>query len=450
MRAAMFRLCFAICAVLLAMTTGGAQRTAHARPTVQDSTTRTVVVLEFAGPVTPILKTYLEQGIRRGQDSGAAALVLRLDTPGGSVDVTQRIIQTMLGSPVPIIVYIAPAGARAGSAGTFVTLAGHLAAMAPGTSIGAASPIDMTGADVDETLKAKLVNLLSADIENLAARRGDAATEWAIAAVQDAAAATADQALEIGVIDLIAADLPDLLRQANGRSVTVNGTAVTLNTAEAVTVEHAMSGIQRGLNLLADPTLATILLSLGVLGLVVEIRTPGFGFAGILGALALVMAFFGLGQLEANFAGLILMALALVLFIAEAFTPTFGVLSLGGAIAFVLGGALLFDIPGVRVPWATLIALAMVVGGLTVLAGYLALRAQRRPIASGSEALIGMRGRVQADFSAAEQGTVFVMGELWNARLTTGALAAGDNALIVGRDGFTLIVAPVTAPNLQP
>ncbi len=425
-------------------------RPAAARPFPQESSTNTVILLEFAGPVTPVLDSYLAGGIRQAQNSGAAAVVLRLDTPGGSVDVTKRIIQTMLASPVPIIVYVAPAGARAGSAGTFLTLAGHLAVMAPGTSIGAASPVDMAGEDIDETLKAKLVNILSADIENLAARRGDAATEWAIAAVQDAVAATADEALTLGVIDLIAADLPDLLRQAHGRSVTVNGDPVMLDTANATPIPHAMTAMQRSLNLLADPSLATILLSLGVLGLVVEIRTPGLGFAGILGALALIMAFFGLGQLDANLAGLAFMALALALFVAEAFTPTFGVLSAGGAIAFILGGALLFDVPGVRVPWLTLITLAVVVGALTVLAGYLALAAQRRPVATGSEGLIGMRCRVRADFSAGEPGSVFVMGEWWNARLTTGALHAGDEAVIVGREGFTLVVAPGGEPNPHP
>ena len=425
-------------------------RPAAARPFPQESSTNTVILLEFAGPVTPVLDSYLAGGIRQAQNSGAAAVVLRLDTPGGSVDVTKRIIQTMLASPVPIIVYVAPAGARAGSAGTFLTLAGHLAVMAPGTSIGAASPVDMAGEDNDETLNAKLVNILSADIENLAARRGDAATEWAIAAVQDAVAATADEALTLGVIDLIAADLPDLLRQAHGRSVTVNGDPVMLDTANATPIPHAMTAMQRSLNLLADPSLATILLSLGVLGLVVEIRTPGLGFAGILGALALIMAFFGLGQLDANLAGLAFMALALALFVAEAFTPTFGVLSAGGAIAFILGGALLFDVPGVRVPWLTLITLAVVVGALTVLAGYLALAAQRRPVATGSEGLIGMRCRVRADFSAGEPGSVFVMGEWWNARLTTGALHAGDEAVIVGREGFTLVVAPGGEPNPHP
>ena len=405
-----------------------------------------VVVLDFIGPVTPVLDAYLLDGIQLATSSGASAVILRLDTPGGSVEVTKRIIQTMLASPTPIIVYITPSGARAGSAGTFVTLAGHLAAMAPGTSIGAASPVDVTGGDVDATLKAKLTNILSADIENLAARRGDAATQWAVAAVQDAVAATAVEALDLGVIDLIADDLPDLLRQADGRLVTVGSTPVPLDTADALPILFPMSPMQRGLNLLADPSLATILLSLGVLGLVIEIRTPGFGFPGIVGMLALILAFFGLGQLDANLAGLALMAVALALFIAEAFTPTFGVLSTGGIIAFILGGALLFDVPGIGIPWVTLVSLAVVLGGLTILAGYLALKAQRRPVITGDDALIGHLARVKTDFSAGETGSVYLLGEWWNARLTAGTLRAGDQATVVARDGFTLVVERVSPP----
>ena len=293
------------------------------------------------------------------------------------------------------------------------------------------------------TLKAKLTNILSADIENLATRRGKDATEWAVAAVQDAAAATANEALDLGVIDLIADDVPALLRQADGRTVTVGSTPITLDIANATPIQLPMSPIQRGLNLLADPSLATILLSLGVLGLIIEIRTAGFGFAGITGALALIMAFFALGQLDANLTGLALMAVALALFIAEAFTPTFGVLSSGGVIAFILGGALLFDVPGIGVPWVTLVSLAVVLGGLTFLAGYLALKAQLRPVKTGDDALIGRQARVKTDFSAGESGSVFVMGEWWNARLTTGSLQAGDQATIVARDGFTLVVEPI-------
>lgn len=400
----------------------------------------TVYVLTFDGAVTPVLESYLTRAVETAQANGAEAVILQLDTPGGSVEVTKSIVQTILASPVPIVVYVSPAGAHAGSAGTFVTLAGHIAAMAPGTSIGAASPVDISGSDVDATMAAKIKNILSADIENLSARRGDKATEWAIAAVQDAAAATADQALALGVIDLVAADLPDLLAQMEGRTVTVAGQERVLHTANAVSQAEEMTAMQQVLNFLADPSVAAILMSLGVLGLFVEIRSPGFGVPGILGIVSILLAFYGLGQLDANFTGLALMAVALALFVAEAFTPTFGVLAVGGVVAFILGGALLFDTPGIQVPWVTLIVLALALGGFTVFAGAKALAAQRQPVYSGGEGLIGRVATVKAPFSAGETGSVFVQGEWWNARLHEGSLAAGEQVRVTGRDGFTLIV----------
>lgn len=426
----------------LLLTLCWAARPAAAAPPVQQATS-TVYVLTFEGAVTPVLESYLTRAIATGQAMGAEAVILQLDTPGGSVEVTKSIVQQMLASPLPTVVFVAPPGAHAGSAGTFITLAAHIAAMAPGTSIGAAGPVDIDGSDVDETMAAKIKNILSADMENLSARRGDKATEWAIAAVQDAAAATADQALELGVIDLIAADLPDLLQQMDGRSVMVGGESRVLRTANAVSLPVPMTAMQRLLNLLANPTIATLLMSLGMLGLFIEIRTPGFGVPGILGMVSTLMALYGLGLLNANWAGLALIAVALALFVAEAFTPTFGVLSLGGVVAFILGGALLFDTPGLQVPWVTLIILAVALGGFTLFAGVKALAAQRRPAYSGGEGLIGRIATAKAPFHAGETGSVFVHGEWWNAQLTAGALDSGEQARVVGRDGLTLIVSRI-------
>ena len=407
-----------------------------------------VYVLTFSGAVTPILERYLQDGIRAAQATGAEAVILRLDTPGGSVEVTQSIIQVMLASPVPIVVYVAPAGARAGSAGTFITLAAHVAAMAPNTSIGAASPVDLAGGDVDSTLAAKITNILSADIQNLAQRRGEAATEWAVAAVQDAAAATAQEARELGVVDLIAVDMTDLLRQLDGRVVELPDGPHTLRTAAAVSTDVEMPWLQRLLNFVVDPSLASILLSLAILSLFIEIRTPGFGFPGIFGLICLVLAFYALGQLDANLAGLALMAVALALFVAEAFTPTFGVLAAGGVIAFIVGGALLFNTPGIPTPWLTLIVVALALGALTAFVGLKALAAQRRPVRAGGETLIGAHAQVRSAFAAGQLGSVFVQGEWWNARLTQGAVTPDDQVIVVGRDGLTLTVAP--APQLPP
>jgi membrane-bound serine protease (ClpP class) len=367
-----------------------------------------------------------------------------LDTPGGSVEVTKSIVQNMLVAPVPIVVYVSPAGAHAGSAGAFITLAAHVAAMAPNTSIGAASPVELGGEDVGETFASKITNILSADIENLAERRGEAATEWAIAAVRDAAAATAGQALELGVIDMIATDIDHLLEQLDGRLVSLAGGAEReLATAQALVVAVEMTWLQRLINFLADPSIATILLSLGILGLVVEIRTPGFGIPGILGALCLLMAFYGLGQLDANLTGLALMALALALFVAEAFTPTFGVLASGGAIAFALGAVLLFNTTGIPIPWTTIIVVAAALVALAIFVGAKALAAQRSPAITGSEGMIGSVGATKDAFAAGEPGSIFVQGEWWNAQLTDGKLAKGEHARVIGRDGFTLIITRV-------
>ncbi len=413
----------------------------------QASNTDAVYVLTFSGPVTPVLERYLTDGIGAAQANGAQAVILQLDTPGGSVEVTKSIIQVMLASPVPIVVYVTPAGARAGSAGTFITLAGHIAAMAPSTSIGAASPVDIGGGEIDATLAAKITNILSADIENLAQRRGEAATEWAIAAVQDAAAATAQEALELGVIDVIATNLPDLLRRLDGRTVTLPGGEQTLSTADTQPILLEMSVFQRALNFLVDPNLASILLSLGILSLIVEVRSPGFGVAGIVGLICVLLAFYALGQLGANLAGLAFMAVALVLFIAEAFTPTFGVLTTGGGIAFIIGGAILFNTPGLSTPWVTLIALAIILGGLTLFAGMKALSAQNRPILAGGETLIGALAVVKAPFSVGQVGSVFIQGEWWNAKLTQGSVEEHDQVKVVERTGLTLSVVPVSPPS---
>ena len=417
----------------------------HTRAQSTTIESRSVVyVLDFEGPITPILERYLDAAIDAALSADAAAIVLQFDTPGGSVEVTKSITQRMLASPVPIVAYVAPSGAHAGSAGTFIVLAAHAAAMAPGASIGAASPVDISGGDIDATMQAKVENLLSADIENLAARRGEEATEWAIAAVREAAAATAEQALDLGVIDLMAVDVEDLLRQLDGFEVVVQNQTEILDTADAIRIPLELTPLQQFLNFISNPAIATLLLSLGMLGLVVEIRTPGFGFPGIVGFISLLLAFFGLGQLDANFTGMVLMAAALGLFIAEAFTPTFGILALGGIASFFFGAALLFDTPGVSTPWTTIIGAGIAMGAFAVFAGAKALAAQRRKPITGEEALVGQVATAKHAFGADEPGSVFVSGEWWNATLVSGSVEIGEQVRVRGRKGYTLIVEPVS------
>ena len=415
-----------------------ARASAQAVPGTDDR--QVVVVLTFDGAVTPVLHKYIQDGITLAQQLNAQAVILQLDTPGGSVDITKNIVQTMLQSPVPVMVYVSPTGAHAGSAGTFITLAGHVAVMAPGSSIGAASPVGGSGEEIGETMQAKVTNILSADIENLADRRGEAAVEWALRAVQEAAAATAPQALDLGVIDFIAPDLMDLLAQTDGLTVTVLGEERTLHTADAAVEYLDMNPLQGFLNFISNPSIASILLTLGTLGLITELRIPGFGAPGIIGAICLLLAFYALGQLDANFAGLALIGLAIVLLIAELFTPTFGVLAAGGLAAFVFGAALLFDAPGVAVPWGTIISMAGLMGGFILFAGGKALAAQRRQPYSGMEGLINQSATAKIAFGSGETGSVFLAGEWWNAELESGSVEAGERVTVVGQRGYTLIV----------
>lgn len=401
---------------------------------------RVVYLLTFQGAVTPVLDQYIADQIAEAALNNGEAIILQLDTPGGSVEITKSITQKMLASPVPIVVYVAPSGAHAGSAGTFLTLAGHVAAMAPGSSIGAASPVGAAGEDVGETMAAKITNILSADIENLAERRGAAAVEWAIAAVQEAAAATANQALELGVIDLIATDVADLLTQLDGFTVTIQGEPHQLQTAQASIATRDLSPLQEFLNFIANPTIAALLLTLGSAGLLAELWNPGTWIPGIAGAICLLLGLYALGQLDANFAGVALMAVAVALFIAEAFTPTFGALIAAGLVAFLLGAALLFDAPGIETPWGAMVALALFLAAFTFYASAKGLAIQRKPPITGGEALIGQYAHVKQPFAAGEKGSVFIAGEWWNAHLENGAVQPGDEVEILGRTGYTLLV----------
>lgn len=405
-----------------------------------------VYVMTFDGPVNPLLLSYIERGIQQAADRDAEALVLRLDTPGGQVDLTQDIVKLLRASPVPVIVYVWPAGAMAGSAGTFITLAGHAAAMTPGSSIGAASPVGGGGEELGETIQQKLTNILAADIENLAARRGEQAVEWAKNAVISAEAATAEQALALNVVDVVATDVNDLLRQLDGFTVEVQGETRTLDLAGAQTVDVAMTGIEQFLNTvvnaIAIPGIAVLLIVLGVQAIIGEFSQPGGFVAGIAGAIALLLGLFALGILNANWVGLAFIGLAFLLFTLELFTGASGVLTLGGVITLVMGSVILFRGTGVAIPWAAIIGLAVI----TVLFFSFVLskivRAQRQRPFSGSDSLVGKPAVARSELNPA--GKVLVQGELWDAELrNAGGPAPIDTLLVVtAREGFCLFVEP--------
>ena len=401
-------------------------------------TTGAVKLAQFKGPVTPVLAAYIERAIADAEAGGAAALVIELDTPGGSVDITKQITQRMTTASVPVIVYVAPSGAHAGSAGTFITLAGHLAAMAPGSSIGAASPVGSEGADLPETIKKKETNILVADIKNLAARRGDKAVAWAEKAVAEAAAATADEALSLGVVDAVAQDVPDLLRQLDGRTVTVAGETITLRLAGAPVEEIPLGLFQQFLNTITNPTLAAIMLTIGLNAILFELSSPGGYASGVAGVICLLLAFYALGTLNANWAGLGFVVLAFVLFVLDIKAPTHGVLTVGGIASFVFGAYLLFNTPDLEVPWPTIIGLALATAAFFAFAVAKVVAAQRRRPVTGMESLTGQVAEVRQALDPA--GMVYLNGELWKAVSESGPVTAGERVVIAGRKGYQLRV----------
>jgi membrane-bound serine protease (ClpP class) len=419
---------------LLAVTAGGV---AAQTP---DDPSRSVATTTVSGAITPVTAEHLEDTAVETARQGHQALVVLLDTPGGSLDATRRIAQTFLDAPLPIVVYVAPSGADAGSAGTFITYAAHVAAMAPATTIGAATPVDMEGGEVGD----KIVQNAAAFAETLAEER-DRDVDFAIASVVEGRSVTARTALDEGVIDLIATDLQQLLAELDGAEVDVRGVGtVVLATAGATVVELEMTGVRSILAVLADPNLAFIFLSLGTLAILYEIANPGLGLGGVIGVICLVLAMFALSVLPVNWAGAVLMLVAAVMFVTELFIPGVGVGAAGGTAALLLGGLFLFqDQSGVGVDWWVLIPTAAVTFGLAVGAGILVARSRGRTSTAGSDDLVGRRVTVQD--VAAGTPRARVSGTFWRVRPAEGQppLRDGDRVEVVARVNLDLIVARI-------
>ena len=408
------------------------------------------------GAISPASAEFLADAIERAEDEGAAALVVELDTPGGLVDSTRDIVQAILASRVPIIVYVAPSGARAGSAGVFITLAAHVAAMAPSTNIGAATPIQMGGAPMpggpaspDTTggetgdgepgaLERKILNDTIAFIRTISERRGRNA-DWAERAVREGASITETEALAENVVDLLAPSLPALLDQIDGREVEVLDRTVGLDTANAE-VRTIEAGLRfRILDTIANPNIAFVLMLIGIYGIFFELMNPGAILPGVVGGISLLLAFFALQALPVNYAGILLILFALVLFIAEVKVASYGLLTVGGVVAFVLGATMLFDAPGslVRVSWSVILPAALLTAGFFAFVMGLAWRTYRSRPTTGKEALVGERGRVTARIDPV--GAVSVHGELWRARAEE-PIDVGAEIVVVAVDGLTLTV----------
>jgi len=404
----------------------------------------TVATLELDGVISPITVRLVTDAIQRTKADGAAALVIQLDTPGGLERSMRSIVREMLNAPIPVIVYVSPTGARAASAGAFITLAAHVAAMAPATNIGAAHPVAVGGGQIDKESMKKIENDAAAFIRTVALERGRN-VDWAEKAVRQSVSATEREALKLGIIDVIADSLPDLLAKVDGRQVKTSGGTVTLGTKGATAKAIEIGWRDRFLHLITDPNIAYVLLMLGMLGLFFELANPGVIVPGVIGGISLILAFFAFQQLPLNWAGLFLIIFGIVLLVAEIKIVSHGVLTIGGVIAIVLGSLMLVNTPEMplRVSWKVIIPVVGATAGIFVFAVSAGIRAQLRRPATGSEWLIGEVAVVRTPLDP--EGQVFVRGELWRAVSQTGGVGEGKRVRIVGVEGLTLRVEPVSA-----
>lgn len=397
-------------------------------------------MLPYSGVINPVASEYVDKGLEKARALGAQALVLQLDTPGGLDKSMRLIIKSMLASPIPVVVYVAPAGSRAASAGVFITMAAHVAAMAPGTNIGAAHPVALGGGKMDKTMIEKVENDAAAYIRSLAERWGRNA-DWAEEAVRKSVSIQASEAVEKGVVDLLAPSLEELLAKIDGRAIQAGGRTVTLATAGAPVVTISMTLKQRILSFLSHPNVAYLLMLLGFYGIFFELSSPGALFPGIIGGIAIILAAYALQLLPVNWAGLALMALALVLFLLEIKVPSHGALTIGGVVALTLGSLMLFDSPDplLRVSLKVIIPAVVVTSGFFIFLVGKTAQAHRARVTTGREGLVGAEGIVRK--WADGQGTILLRGELWKAE-SQSALESGQEVTVTETDGLTLTVTP--------
>ena len=397
-----------------------------------------VYVARVEGIIAPSLAEFFVSAIRKAEDGGAHAIIFELDTPGG-LDTSMRIIiKEILRSPAPVIIYVSPSGARAASAGAFITIAAHVAAMAPGTNIGAAHPVQMGGGEADEEMNRKVENDAAAYIRGLAERRGRNAT-WAEDAVRKSVSATATEALRLKVIDVVAENRADLLAKIDGRTVETGAGKITLKTKAARIVEVEMSFRDKILSVISNPTIAYILLILGMAGLYFELSTPGAVLPGVLGGICLILAFYAFQTLPINYAGLLLIILGVILFIAEVKVVSHGILTIGGIAALILGSLMLIDSPApfLQISLSAILGVTAATTAFFVFAIGAVFRAHRRQPATGREGLVGQAGVARTCLNP--DGLIFIRGEIWNATCAEG-VEPGEQVQVTSVAGLKLKV----------
>ncbi len=403
----------------------------------------TVYIVTLDGVINPVANDFIRSSIQTAAEEGGECLIIRMDTPGGLMKSMQEIVKTILAAPIPVAVFVAPPGSRAGSAGVFITYSAHVAAMAPGTNIGAAHPVNLgMGADTSQTMTEKITNDAVAFIRSIAEKRGRN-EEWAEKAVRESASIPASEALKLGVIDVIAPDVDSLLTWMDGREFEVLSGKKTVHTANARKVEIKMSLRFKILDVISDPNIAYILLLIGIYGIFFELYNPGAILPGVVGGICLILAFYALHTLPVNYAGLLLILFSIILFVAEIKIPSYGILTIGGVVSLILGSLMLFksSVPFIQISWKV-IAFAVVITTLFFLFAIgLGIRAQRRQPVTGREGLVGEVGIALDTFSRGK-GKVEVHGEIWKA-VSEDTIRKGDEVEIIGVKNLNIVVKKI-------
>ena len=443
--------CAALCLLSLALLPG--------RSSAVSADDRSAVLLDAKGAIGPAVSDYLQRGIAAAKDRGAALVIIRLDSPGGLDHAMRDIIQAILASPVPVITYVYPDGARAASAGTYILYASHVAAMAPATNLGAATPVQIGGMpgepgkqDKDkkeqegkekvpaDTMERKIINDAAAFIRALADRHGRNA-EWAVQAVRESVSLSAREALAIGVIDIVATDIDDLLRQADGRQVRMESGVQNLATRGLAVTPIEQSWRVKLLAIITDPNIAYMLMLMGVLGLIYELSNPGFLLPGVAGSICLLLALYAFQVLPVNYSGLALVLLGIALMVGEAFMPSFGSLGIGGIVAFSVGSIILMKDEEFRVSPLLIGVTAATFAAFMFLVLGRVVAFRRKKVGTGAEAMIGMTGEAVDDFAV--EGRVWLLGESWQAR-SAGQVKKGEKVKVTAKDGLLLTVEKTT------